>query len=201
MTKDYTPKDMKMIVKEVLDGKVIAFPTDTVYGVGVRYDDTSAIERLKWVKGRPEDKPFPMMVSSVTQLEKVAWLDVNIIKIINKFTPGALTLVLNKKDNVSDVVTNGKSTIAVRIPDDRFVLDLIDAVGIPLLVTSANLSNKPSCTTFDEVINDLDGRIDGIVDGVCGSGVASTILDVTSYPFKILRQGDITLEQIMEVIN
>lgn len=201
MTKDFTLKDLSVVVEEVKAGKVVAFPTDTVYGVGVRYDDEAAIEAMKKSKGRPESKPFPMMVCDEVQMASVAWIDEDILRLVKRLTPGALTLVLKKKDNVPDYVTNGKDTIAIRIPDHRFVLDLLERVGVPMLVTSANLSDHPSCRTYNEVMEQLDGRIDAIVDGECGSGVASTIVDVTCKPFKILREGAISLEEIMEGIK
>jgi len=131
----------------------------------------------------------------------VAWLDEEILRLVKKMTPGPLTLVLKKKEHVADSVTNGKDTIAIRIPDHRFVLDLLEQVGVPMLVTSANLSDHPSCTTYAEVMEQLDGRIDAIVDGKCGSGVASTIVDVTEKPFKILREGTISYSEIMEGIK
>lgn len=201
MTKDFTLKDLSAVAEEVKTGKVVAFPTDTVYGVGVRYDDEAAIEAMKRSKGRPESKPFPMMVCDEVQMASVAWIDEDILRLVRRLTPGALTLVLKKKDNVPDYVTNGKDTIAIRIPDHRFVLDLLEKVGVPMLVTSANLSDYPSCRTYHEVMEQLDGRIDAIVDGQCGSGVASTIVDVTCRPFKILREGAISLEEIMEGIK
>ena len=201
MTKDFTQKDLDAVAQSVKEGKVVAFPTDTVYGVGVRFDDEAAIERMKWSKGRPESKPFPMMVCDEVQMASVAWLDEDVLKLVRRFTPGALTLVLKKKDNVADYVTNGKDTIAIRIPDHRFVLDLLEKVGVPMLVTSANLSDHPSCTTYAEVMQQLDGRIDAIVDGQCGSGVASTIVDVTQKPFKVLREGAISLLELMKEIE
>jgi len=201
MTKDFTQKDLFSVAEEIRNGKVVAFPTDTVYGVGVRYDDEQAIARMKWCKGRPEEKPFPMMVCDAVQMASVAWLDEEILRLVKKMTPGPLTLVLKKKEHVADSVTNGKDTIAIRIPDHRFVLDLLEQVGVPMLVTSANLSDHPSCTTYAEVMEQLDGRIDAIVDGKCGSGVASTIVDVTEKPFRILRKGTISYSEIMEGIK
>ena len=200
MTKDFTQKDLFSVSKCILEGKVVAFPTDTVYGVGVRYNDEKAIEHMKWVKGRPESKPFPMMVYDVSQLQQVAWINEDVFRIVKHLTPGPLTLVLNKKKSVPDYVTNGKSTIAIRIPNHRFVLDLLEKTG-PMLVTSANLSDHPSCKNYAEVMEQLDGRIDAIVDGTCGSGVASTIVDVTEKPYKILREGTISLNEIMEVLE
>ena len=200
MTKNFTQEDLFSAAEEIKQGKVVGFPTDTVYGVGVRYDCESAIERMKWVKGRPESKPFPMMVQSAAQMNEVAWLDEDAFALVEKMTPGPLTLVLRKKDSVPDFATNGKATIAIRIPDHPFVLELLKKTG-PMLVTSANLSDHPSCKTFDEVMAQLEGRLDAIVEGECGSGIASTIVDVTEKPIKILREGTISLSEIMEVIE
>ncbi len=201
MTKNFTQKDLIAAAEEIRKGKVVAFPTDTVYGVGVRYDDEQAISKMKWCKGRPEEKPFPMMVCDAIQMASVAWIDEEILRLVDRMTPRPLTLVLKKKEHVPASVTNGKETIAIRIPDHRFVLDLLQHVGVPMLVTSANLSDHPSCTTYAEVMEQLGGRIDAIVEGECGSGVASTIVDVTEKPFKILREGTISLSEIMEGIK
>ena len=200
MTKTFTQNDLSFVSEEIMNGKVVAFPTDTVYGVGVRYDHQQAIEQMKWVKGRPESKPFPMMVSDAAQMSEIAEVDEDVKRIVNRWTPGALTLVLRKKKTVPDFVTNGKDTIAIRIPDHAFVLSLLKMTG-PMMVTSANLSDYPSCRTYEEVMKQLDQRLDGIVEGECGSGVASTIIDVTQRPYKILRQGTISLEEIMEELE
>ena len=201
MTKTFTQKDLFSIAEAIRQGQVVAFPTDTVYGVGVRYDDEKAISKMKWCKGRPEEKPFPMMVCDSTQMSSVANMDEEVLRLVKHMTPGPLTLVLKKKESVADSVTNGKDTIAIRIPDYRFVLELLQQVGVPMLVTSANLSGCPSCTAYEEVMKQLDGRIDAIVQGTCGSGVASTIVDVTEKPYRILREGTISLDEIMEGIK
>lgn len=180
---------------------MIAFPTDTVYGLGVVYDDEAALQRLKTAKGRPETKPIPTMAASSAQIEEVAIVDERSKKLIDAFMPGAFTLILPKQPSAPAYVSNGMDTIAVRIPDDPFVLELLKQVGKPMLVTSANLSDQPAATTGIEALGQLDGRIDGIVMGASGASAASTILDVTKTEWQILRCGAVSEEQIEAVIG
>lgn len=195
-TQRLTKKDSAQIVEILNRGGVVAFPTDTVYGLAVRYDLKEAILKMKEAKQRPETKPFPMMVSSKAQIERVAVTDVRSQKLIDHWMPGALTLVFKKRPEVDELVTNGFPTIGIRMPDDEFVLEIINRVGVPLLVPSANLSGQPSCTTSEEVLKQLDGRIDAVVLGESGASTASTVCDTTGDELKILRQGPIKLEDL-----
>ena len=174
--------------------------TDTVYGLGVCYDDEDALQRLKAAKGRPENKPIPTMVGNRRQLAEVAVVNETIERLADAFLPGALTLILRRRAQVADYVTNGLDTIGVRMPDDPFVLALIDGLGKPMLVTSANRSGEKTGTTFEEVMEQLDGRIDGIVRGTCGCLSASTIIDVSQEEVRLLREGPICREAIDEVL-
>lgn len=140
--KEYTKNQVHEVACAFNEHKIIALPTDTVYGVGVKYGDLEDLERLKRAKHRPETKPIPMMVSNVEQMKQVALVDERIEKIADKFLPGALTLVVNVKDSVDSAYTNGLSTIAIRIPDEKFILDVIDELNCPILVTSANQSGE-----------------------------------------------------------
>ena len=195
-TQRLTKKDSAQIVEILNRGGVVAFPTDTVYGLAVRYDLKEAILKMKEAKQRPETKPFPMMVSSKAQIERVAVTDARSQKLIDHWMPGALTLVFKKRPEVDEFVTNGFPTIGIRMPDDEFVLEIINRVGVPLLVPSANLSGQPSCTTSEEVLKQLDGRIDAVVLGESGASTASTVCDTTGDELKILRQGPIKLEDL-----
>ena len=144
--KEYTKNQVHEVACAFNEHKIIALPTDTVYGVGVKYGNLEDLERLKRAKHRPETKPIPMMVSNVEQMKQVALVDERIEKIAAKFLPGALTLVVNVKDSVDSAYTNGLSTIAIRIPDEKFILDVIDELNCPILVTSANQSGeKTAC--------------------------------------------------------
>ena len=187
----YHKEDIQAVVKQLKQKKVIAFPTDTVYGLGVIYDE-EALAALKYSKGRPENKPIPTMVGSLAQMEEIAVLNEEAKKLVAAFMPGAFTMILKKKDSVADFVTNGMETIGIRMPQDDFVLELLRQVGSPMLVTSANLSGEATGLVDVQVLSQLDGRIDGSVLGEAGGKVASTIVDMTSGKLKILREGPIS---------
>lgn len=189
----------KEVAEYLLNGGVVSFPTDTVYGIGVVYDNLDALQRLKESKGRPENKPIPMMVGSKKQVDEVAYTNGQINRLIETFMPGGFTIVLNKKECVSDVITNGFKTIAIRMPDDEFILEVIKLVGKPLLVTSANLSGQPTGLHFEDVYNDFNTRIDAIVKGECKGSVSSTIVDASSDLLHVLREGPIDANDILNV--
>lgn len=200
-TNRYLNSQIDIVTQAIIDGKVIAFPTDTVYGLGVRYDNEDALNRLKQAKIRPESKPIPMMVSDLSQIEEVAYVNATAKLLIQKFMPGAFTIVLKKKKEIADYVTNGLATIAIRMPDDEFVLEIMNRLGKAMLVSSANISAEHSCRNGEEVLEQLDGRIDGIVMGESKSEIASTIVDATSEEVKILREGPITKEMINKILE
>lgn len=200
-TNRYLNSQIDIVTQAIIDGKVIAFPTDTVYGLGVRYDNEDALNRLKQAKIRPESKPIPMMVSDLSQIEEVAYVNATAKLLIQKFMPGAFTIVLKKKEEIADYVTNGLATIAIRMPDDEFVLEIMNRLGKAMLVSSANISAEHSCRNGEEVLEQLDGRIDGIVMGESKSEIASTIVDATSEEVKILREGPITKEMINKILE
>lgn len=195
-----TREEIEDVIACVKEGGVVAFPTDTVYGLGVMYGNLDALNRLKLSKGRPESKPIPMMISSVAQLEQVAYVSPQAHKLIQAFMPGAFTIILKKKASVEDEYTNGFDTIACRMPEDDFILKMIDALGRPMLVTSANLSGQPTGTTTDEVIQSFDGRIDMIVSGECKGLLSSTIVSAVD-EVKIVREGPIAEEEIRKVLE
>lgn len=193
--KTYSKEEINAVADALQNHKIIALPTDTVYGVGVMYGDLNDLQRLKNAKHRPETKPIPMMVSSIEHMEQVAVVDERVKKIAEQFLPGALTLVLKVKDSVPKEYTNGLDTIAIRIPDEPFILHVIDELNAPLLVTSANQSGAKTALTSDDVLDQLPD-IDGLVLGKCRALQASTIVDCTQENLKILREGPITLEQL-----
>ena len=200
-TKRYQKKDIEQIADLLKEGKVVAFPTDTVYGLAVIYDDEKALEALKKSKGRPENKPIPTMVSSVSQLKEIACTNKTIDIIAKYLMPGALTIICKKQDRLPAYLTNGMDTIGIRMPNDDFILHLIDLCEKPLLVTSANLSGEKPGKTHEEVLEQLDGRIDAIVTGAAEGSMASTIVDVTSEDLKIIREGIISKKQILDVLE
>lgn len=191
---------------EVLEaGGLVAFPTDTVYGLAARPWDVAAVARIYEAKRRPADRPIPLLLSDAGQLERVAVITPRIRHqlelLIGRFWPGGLTLVLPKSELVPHIVSQGP-TVAVRVPDLPLALALIKAVHGVLAVTSANLSGQPNPITAQEVAEQLAGRVDLILDGgPVRGGVPSTILDCTTSPPALLRRGAIPEEALRAVVG
>lgn len=186
--------EMAQVLKE--DG-VISVPTDTVYGVCARMDSLNAQEHLRNVKHRPLTKAFPLMCADLKQIEAVAQVDERSRRIIEQHMPGPLTVVLKKKEEVPPFVNGGMETLAIRMATSDTLKELIQAVGCPVYMTSANQSGLPVCTSLDEIEKqcpDLDGMLEGSVD----FHEASTIADLTHENIRILRQGPVTLEELEE---
>ncbi|ASA97077.1 translation factor, Sua5 family [Anoxybacillus flavithermus TNO-09.006] len=184
-------------------GELVAFPTETVYGLGANAMSTAAVENIFVAKGRPSDNPLIVHIATTEQLHDIA-CDIPPVAytLIEHFWPGPLTLVLSKKDAVSPRVTAGLNTVAVRMPNHPIALALIQASGLPIAAPSANRSGRPSPTTAKHVLDDLDGRIAAVVDGgATGVGVESTVIDCTSAIPTILRPGGVTKEEIERVIG
>lgn len=181
--------------------EVIAIPTETVYGLAGNARSDDAIKRIFEAKGRPSDNPLIVHISDLSQLKGlVSSVSETAQKLMTAFWPGPLTIVLPKGENVSERVTAGLSTVAVRMPDHEIALAVIAASNVPLAAPSANLSGKPSPTSAQHVYEDLKGRIPGIVDGgSTGVGVESTVVECTGELVTILRPGGITLEELEEV--
>lgn len=200
MTKVVLENQMNEICDVIQKGGIVAFPTETVYGVGIHFDDEEALDRLMEAKNRDYSKAITLMVADKKDISQYAYISPQAQKMIDQFMPGMITLIFKKKESVRDSMTNGKLTIGIRIPDSEFVLSLLKKVG-PMLVTSANLSQHPNTTSTQEVLNQLEGRIDLVVDGKTSDNIASTVVDVSQDEIKILRAGKITKEQIEEAIK
>ena len=187
----------------IRSGGLVAFPTETVYGLGADAMNDAAVRRIFEAKGRPADNPLIVHVCSAEMLETAARKLTGKARILaERFWPGPLTLVLDRNPRVAPSVSSGLDTVAVRMPNCRVALDLIRSVGTPVAAPSANTSGRPSPTTAAHVLDDLDGRIDMILDGgTTNIGIESTVLDVTTDPPLILRPGWITQEQLAECIG
>lgn len=183
------------------DHGVVAFPTETVMGVGVIYDDEIAYNRLNHIKRRPEDKPYALMVQEPDQISLFAEVDERSQKIINAFLPGPLTLLMPVKEGVPTWVTHGGPTIGIRVSSHFVTEQLLTFVGRPLLVPSANRSGEKPAMSSEEVKAIFGDELDYIVEGHAEGGVPSTIIDVTGPEIKIIRKGTITMEKIKEVIK
>ena len=192
------PEASAVAVEALRQGRFVAFPTDTVYGVGACALLPSAVEQLFVAKQRPRSMAIPLLLASATDVLLVA-RDVPKLAslLMRRFWPGGLTLVLFRSASVPDVVTAGGKTVAVRLPDHAVPRALAAGLGAPLAATSANLSGHKSPVTAQDVLNDLDGRIDVLLDGgPCPGGLESTILDLTGPELAFLREGAISRQQI-----
>ncbi|GAB6169216.1 L-threonylcarbamoyladenylate synthase [Clostridium carnis] len=185
------------IIKE---GGIVAFPTETVYGLGANALDTEAVKKIFKAKGRPQDNPLIVHVSSKDIKSIVEEVPEVANKLIEKFWPGPLTIILRKKNVIPDVTSAGLDTIGVRMPSSSIALKLIELSQVPIAAPSANISGRPSPTEVERCIEDLSGKIDYILGGEKSDvGVESTIVDCTVNPPLILRPGGITLEMLREI--
>lgn len=198
-----TPEPSK--IKEAADvirkGGTVAFPTETVYGLGANALNSEAIKKVFKAKRRPSDNPLIVHIAKIKDLKLIAKRPPgSVLALINKFWPGPLTIVLKRKKVVPDVVTGGLDTVAVRMPDNKIALSLIKKAGVPLVAPSANLSGIPSPTGARDVAADLSGRIDMILDGgKTRIGIESTVIDMTTRPPILLRPGGLPLEEVEKV--
>ncbi|GLB59072.1 L-threonylcarbamoyladenylate synthase [Cytobacillus sp. NCCP-133] len=185
------------------NNEVVAFPTETVYGLGGNAENDEAVKKIFAAKGRPSDNPLIIHIADKRQLDVfVQEIPEKAKSLMDLFWPGPLTLIFNVKEGIlSNYATAGLSTVAVRMPDHPVALSLLKTTGLPIAAPSANRSGRPSPTAADHVWEDLNGRIAGLVDGgPTGVGVESTVLDCTDATPVILRPGGITKEQIEAVI-
>lgn len=187
--------------KALNNHKVIAFPTETVYGLGVFYDDKEAYELLNKVKNRREDKPYTMMFSDVKEISKYAFINDKYLPIINKYMPGSLTILVGAKDCVPAYVTHGTGIIGIRIPSNKEALDLLKFVKKPLLVPSANKADQKPALSADEVKAIFANEVEVIIPGQISSGEPSTIIDLTGDDIKVIRKGPIPFEELSQLIN
>ncbi|MDQ0297814.1 L-threonylcarbamoyladenylate synthase [Salibacterium salarium] len=187
----------------ISEGETVAFPTETVYGLGADATNDNAVDKIFKAKGRPGDNPLIVHIGNVEQWGDLASVIPEMAQTLaDSFWPGPLTLIVPKKQTVSEKVTAGLSSVAVRMPDHAVARALINAAGVPVAAPSANRSGRPSPTKAEHVLYDLDGRIAGIIDGGdAGFGLESTVVDCTGEKAVILRPGGITREQIETVLG
>ena len=197
----FTSRDLDTAASLIARGEVVAFPTETVYGLGADALDPKAVRKIFRAKGRPSDNPMIVHVKSKRQAEGLAHVTAAAKVLIAKFWPGPLTIVLKKRDLIPKEVTASLDTVALRMPKSSIALKLIRLSGVPIAAPSANISGKPSGTSFDDVLADLDGRIAGIIrSDVSKIGLESTVVDVTSKIPIVLRPGAISVEQLKKVL-
>ena len=184
-------------VSALLKGQVVAFPTETVMGLGVVFNNKAAYELLNQIKCRPEDKPYTMMVSGITEISKYAFIDEKAQKVIDKYMPGSLTILLKAKENVPGYVTHNSGVIGIRVPTNEEAIELLKRIGTPLLVPSANKSGEKPAINSEQVKAIFNGQIGAIIDGVSKGEIPSTIIDLSKNNPVLLRKGPISFEEIL----
>jgi len=182
-------------------GGIVAFPTDTVYGLGAGANLHRAVEQIYKLKGRPRNMALPLLLAHISQISEVAESVPPIVWLLaRKFMPGALTVVLQKSKAVLDIITGGGTTVAVRVPAHPVPIALVDGLGMPVVGTSANLSGKPSDLTAGGVYAQFGDKIDLVIDGGrCLGGRESTVVDITGERPVVLREGAISRDELKQV--
>lgn len=198
-TKVYKSNEYIKIVDDLLNGEVVGFPTETVYGLAIVYDSKKAFDKLYEIKNRSINKPISMMVANKDILKSVAYVDENSQKVIDAFMPGAVTIILKAKEDLPYFVTFNQDTIGVRIPTNDVAINILKSVNKPLLVTSANISSEPSLIKANDVYNKFNGLIASLIDEDAINGVSSTVVDVRN-DIKIYREGPISKNDIEKVL-
>lgn len=194
-----------MLIREAADvikkGGIVAFPTETVYGLGADALNAEAVEKIFIAKGRPQDNPLIIHIADISELKKYTKNVPEIAeRIMDKFWPGPLTIILEKDDCIPNVTSANLNTVGVRMPSNEIARKLIRESGTTIAAPSANISGRPSPTDVERCIEDLDGKVDYILgEKKCDVGVESTIIDCSVYPPCILRPGGVTLEDLREI--
>ena len=186
---------------DLSDGELVVYPTETVYGIAADIFNQKAVKNLYLAKKRPFDMPLTVAVSGKDMVENIAIMTRPVEKLIDAFLPGPLTIITKKDPNVPDIVTSMSQKVGIRIPDNRFALELIKRTG-PIITTSANLHSHPDAINVDAAIEDFGTAVDTYIDsGACNLGKPSTIVWLMDDQVEIIRQGAISEKQIMEVLE
>lgn len=194
---------LKEVATAIKNGKVVVFPTETVYGIGTNGLDEKAIEKLYKLKKRPKNKPISLLVNNIDMINDIAE-DITELeyKLINKFMPGPLTIILKKKNKIPDILTANSSTVGIRIPQNEIAIKSIEYAKVPIATSSANISGKSSGINLKNIMNDFNDDIDYYIDGGFSKiGIASTVVQVLDGIPHILREGVITIDEIKKVLE
>lgn len=190
---------LKACKSALFSHKIICFPTETVMGLGVLFNDEEAYNLLNKVKQRREDKPYTLMLGDKDEIDKYAYVDKRIKSVIDKFLPGSLTLLLKAKENVPGYVTHNTGIIGVRVPSNKEALELLQYVEIPLLVPSANKSGEKPALNDKEAYEIFKDEVEVIVPGSSFSGTPSTIIDFTKDKPLLIREGNLSFEEVVKI--
>ena len=198
----FTNDNENLITDILSENQILAFPTETVYGLGGNAFSKEVADRIYLIKQRPRNKPFPLLITLKWLKKLCLWNDSRIDDLIEAFWPGPLTLILNSNPDLPKHLKNNSGTLAVRFSSSAVVQRLIELGEYPLIGTSANRSGFPACKSADEVANQLKDDVDIVIDGYNRSeNLASTIVHCLTEPFKILRQGAISLKELNHIFK
>lgn len=202
-TKLLTEHDTETAARILRAGGLLGIPTETVYGLGANGLDPDAVGRIFKAKGRPQDNPLILHIPEASWLERYCEdIPQAAYALAERFWPGPMTMVLSRRDNVPNCTTGGLDTVGMRCPAHPLCREIILLAGVPIAAPSGNVSGRPSPTAARHMLEDMDGKIDAIMDGgPCCVGVESTIIDLTETPPRLLRPGGISLEQLREVLG
>lgn len=198
--KIFKKEETKKLANILKKDGIISVPTDTVYGLCARINSKNALEKLLKIKNRPKEKNFAIMCKNKEQIEEIAKVNSKIEKIIKKLMPGPITLILEKQENLLEHINSKIKTIAVRMATSKKIFEIIDELGEPVFMTSANKSGEQVANSIEE-ISRIFPDLDGILEGNVFFGKSSTILDCTNDELKIIREGPISLEEIKKIIK
>lgn len=180
-------KSQKKAVAILKAGGIVIYPTDTVFGIGCRWDSMDAVTKISEIKKRPISLPFPLLISSVAQVKKIAIVTKSAQNLIERFWPGGLTIILKAKAR--------PRKIGFRMPKDEVLLQVISQLGVPIIGTSANFHAKPSIKSSSGLDRELISLVDYVLEGECPGGVESTVVDATGDELKLIRQGAVVIDE------
>lgn len=200
-TKGINKDELEEVRKTLNEDKLIVFPTETVYGIAGNALKLEVIDKLFQAKKRDYSKPFSLMVSDIDKIKDIAYVGKEEEKIINSFMPGPITLILKKKDCISNLATANKNTVGVRIPNHVISLSILKTIDYPLATSSANISGQSNNSNIEDIINDLKDYVDIFIKGdISNNLLASTVVELTNDKVNILRKGIISKEDIEKVL-
>ena len=202
---DWTNKinedELKIVTQALNEGKLIVFPTETVYGIAGNGLTLSVVNNLYQAKKRDYSKPFTLMVNDITKIKDIAYVSENEEKVIKKFMPGPITLILKKRDCISNLATASRDTVGVRIPDHAIALSILKSIDYPLATSSANISGRANNSDIEDIINDLANYVDVFIKGnISNNLLASTVVEIKNNEINILREGIISEQDIKKIL-
>ena len=197
-----TRENITMAADDLMDGELVVYPTETVYGIAADIFNQKAVKNLYLAKKRPFDMPLTVAVSSKDMVENIAIMTRPVEKLIDAFLPGPLTIITRKDPNVPDIVTSMSQKVGIRIPDNKVAIELIKEFDGPIVATSANLHSHPDAVDIDTAVEDFGESVKTYLDnGPCTLGKPSTIVWIMDDKVEVIRQGEITQKQIEDVLN